>query len=249
MSKPWTGYDRMAAHLEPAATRLAQVVGAGHGVVVDVGSGSGNGLRAARAMGLHAIGLDLSPEQLAAAASAGAPQVRGDAATLPFRSDGVDGVTSNFGVVFSPRVGDALHEIARVLHPEARFAFTSWRPGGWPQAGLDCFARHLGITAPRFPVELGDPDRGGAHLEAAGLAVVAVEYGTLTWSSADLDVALETITTAAGGLRSLRQRLEAAGSWAAAAIDFRAELEVRSRSTSAGVEIDDPFVLYQAVRR
>lgn len=239
----------MAAHLEPAARRLADIAQPAVGVVVDVGSGSGNGLRASRAVGSAIVGLELSAQQLAVAATLGVPQVRGDAACLPFRSTSVAAVTSNFGVIFSPTVDACFAEIARVLRTDGRLVFTAWCDGGWPQAGLSCFAGHLHVHAPNFPVSLGAIDHTEAVLDAAGLVLDAAEEDLLTWECPDLDAAVETITTAAGGLRALRRRLELAGSWNAAASDFRLLLAERARSTAAGIAIDDAYVLYQAVPR
>ncbi|MEM1334839.1 MAG: methyltransferase domain-containing protein, partial [Actinomycetota bacterium] len=113
MAERWSGYERMARHLAPAADRLAGVVQRPDSFVLDVGSGSGNGLRAASSVGLPVIGLDRDDDQLDAARAIGAPLVRGDAVTLPFRHHAVTSITSNFGIIFAADIAAAFAEVAR----------------------------------------------------------------------------------------------------------------------------------------
>lgn len=67
-STRWSSYDTMGQHLLPAATMMAERVQGRIGPWLDIGSGSGNVLRAAQDMGRAAIGLDTSTDQIRSAA-------------------------------------------------------------------------------------------------------------------------------------------------------------------------------------
>ncbi|MEM9612632.1 MAG: methyltransferase domain-containing protein [Actinomycetota bacterium] len=248
MTQRWTHYDRLAAHLAPAAALLVERGGVDPGTVIDIGTGSGNGLRAAAAadLAIDAIGLDLSPDQLEAAGAVGAPLVRGDAAALPFRSGGVDGAMSNFGIIFAPDHGRTLTEVARILRPGGRFAFTAWEPDGWPEPARQALAGRLGRRLPPFPTALGHPERAHAVLEEAGLRPVETEHLSLRWHFDDLDDAVDGLTEAAGGLRVLRRAIENQHGWDSARADLRAVIEPHGEAGADGLAIVDRYVLFVA---
>jgi ubiquinone/menaquinone biosynthesis C-methylase UbiE len=87
--------------------------------VLDVGCGPGRYLAKFPEMvpGGQAIGIDLSAG-MAAEARAVAEVVVGDAQALPFPDTSVDGVIAAHMLYHVPEVDTALHEFARVVHPE-----------------------------------------------------------------------------------------------------------------------------------
>lgn len=246
MSRRWSRYDRMAAHLAPAAELLAARVGSVPGLVIDVGSGSGNGLRAAKAVGQPVVGIDRAAEQLDSAKAVGAPQVRGDAVCLPFRTGSVAGAVSNFGIIFAADQEAALVEVARSLRPGGRLAITAWQPDGWPQPARQALASHLDRNLSPFPTDLGVPARGRKILERAGFVRIEVESLALVWEFADVDEAIDELSEAAGGLRMLRRELEDCGRWSAAADDLQTVIEPRCEPGDTGVTISDRYILYVA---
>ncbi|MEM9564436.1 MAG: class I SAM-dependent methyltransferase [Actinomycetota bacterium] len=264
MSQRWRHYDRMAAHLAPAAERLLARVGPMAGLVIDLGSGSGNGLRAAAAVGRPIVGIDLAAEQLAAARPIGVPLVRGDVTTLPIRTGSAAAAVSNFAVIFAADRPAVFAEVARGLRPGGRFAFTAWTDDGWPQPAREALAAHLDRRLPPFPTDLGRSATAEAMLVDAGFGSIEVEHGELAWTFADIDVAVDELSEAAGGLRLLRRDLEAQGRWTEAAADLRAVIEPRCQPTGGaatdpdgdtddvgagpgpGVIVVDRYVLYVA---
>lgn len=246
MAGRWTNYDRMAAHVAPAAELLLARLGPVAGVVLDVGSGSGTGLRMAAAGGQPIVGIDLAAEQLDASRVIGVPLVRGDVTALPIRTGALAGVVSNFAIIFAADRSVALAEVARGLRVGGRFAFTAWTPDGWPQPAREVLAGHLDRPRPPFPADLGAPATARALLAEAGFGRVEVERRELVWTFADVDAAVDGLSAAAGGLRLLRRALEERGRWSEAAADLRAVFEPRCVPAGDGVTVVDRYVLYTA---
>lgn len=244
----WIGYDRMAQHIAPAAAMLAKRVVTGGGPSLDIASGQGSGLRCAAARGAWAVGIDNSMDQLDAASTHGLPQVRGDAQRLPFRADSFSSATSNFGLIFARHPEGVFAEIQRCLRPRGHLAFSAWVPDGWPGAARSILGSHLGREPSPFPVSLGDASGVDEALRAAGLEVVNTEISILRWAFRDLDDAVETLTTSAGGLRALRTRLSEVGRWEAARAELRAEFATRCFSSPALCTLDDQWLLVEAIK-
>ena len=106
--------------------------------VLEVGSGAGQCSRWVRAQGGRGIGLDLSHRQLQHSrrldevTGLAVPSVRGTATALPFRDASFDAVFSSFGALqFVADLDDAVAEVARVLRPGGRFAFSITHPTRW----------------------------------------------------------------------------------------------------------------------
>jgi SAM-dependent methyltransferase len=109
-----------------AVALFLEAVGPVPGQVLDLACGAGRHLRALRARGVRAMGMDLSMPLLREGGrrDASAPRVRGDMRHLPFREGAFQGVTSfftSFGY-FEAEDEDlgVLREVGRVL-----------QPGGW----------------------------------------------------------------------------------------------------------------------
>lgn len=120
---------------EDDAGVLGEVIGRD---VLEVGSGAGQCSRWARARGARSIGLDLSLRQLQHSrrideeTGVVVPSVRGTATALPFGNDRFDVVFSSFGALQFVRDLDlAIGEVARVLRPGGRFAFSITHPTRW----------------------------------------------------------------------------------------------------------------------
>jgi len=106
--------------------------------VLEVGSGAGQCSRWVRAQGGDGFGLDLSLRQLQHSrridedTGVSVPSVLGTATALPFPDRSFDVVFSSFGALqFVSDIGVAVAEVARVLRPGGRFAFSVTHPTRW----------------------------------------------------------------------------------------------------------------------
>jgi ubiquinone/menaquinone biosynthesis C-methylase UbiE len=125
-----TTFQRMAAslYLKPGGT------------LVDLGCGRGGpGLSVARQTGANLIGIDLSSVGVALAreraAAAGVTErarfVVGDVAATGLPNASCDAAMSLDVLVFVPDKPAAMREVARILRPHGRFAFTTWEHPGY----------------------------------------------------------------------------------------------------------------------
>ena len=115
--------------------RVAAALGVGPGAtLVDLGSGSGGpSLWVARQTGAQVVGIDVSTVGVAQANARAqtegvADRVRfqvSDITTLPLPAASVDAAMSVDMLVFVPDIEAVMAEVARVLRPGARFAFTA----------------------------------------------------------------------------------------------------------------------------
>jgi SAM-dependent methyltransferase len=115
--------------------RIAAALGVGpDATLVDLGSGSGGpSLWVARQTGAQVVGIDVSTIGVAQAnaraqAEGVADRVRfhvSDIATLPLPAASVDAAMSVDMLVFVPDIDAVMAEVARILRPGARFAFTA----------------------------------------------------------------------------------------------------------------------------
>ncbi len=106
--------------------------------VLEVGSGAGQCSRWVRSQGGRGFGLDLSLRQLQHSrrlddsTGVAVPSVLGTATALPFADSSFDVVFSSFGALqFVKDIDVAVAEVARVLRPEGRFAFSITHPTRW----------------------------------------------------------------------------------------------------------------------
>lgn len=106
--------------------------------VLEVGSGAGQCSRWVRCHGGRAIGLDLSWRQLQHsqriddATGITVPSVLATATQLPFAERSFDVVFSSFGALqFVADLAETIGEVARVLRPGGRFAFSITHPTRW----------------------------------------------------------------------------------------------------------------------
>ncbi|MEV6925315.1 class I SAM-dependent methyltransferase [Dactylosporangium sp. NPDC051485] len=106
---------------------LRRLLGAGHGVCLDVCCGTGVQADELRALGWRPVGLDLSGGQLRHAVRR-LPVVRADAAVLPFADGAVSAVDCVLASTDVPDYAAVLREVARVLQPGGRFVHIGVHP-------------------------------------------------------------------------------------------------------------------------
>lgn len=106
--------------------------------VLEVGCGAAQCARWSRSQGARAVGLDLSFRQLQHGrridleSGLGVPTVCATATALPFADDSFDVAFSAFGALqFVYDAQAAVAEVARVLRPGGRFAFSVTHPVRW----------------------------------------------------------------------------------------------------------------------
>ncbi len=151
----------LAAHTE----RLFAAAAVGRDEhVLDVGCGTGETTRACaeRAVGGHALGVDLSTAMLERArmraADAGLTNVdfeHGDAQVYPFASEHFDLVVSRFGVMFFDDPVAAFVNIGRAAKPGGRLALVVWQElarNEWITVARDALAvgRDLPVPGTRY---------------------------------------------------------------------------------------------------
>jgi len=93
----------------------------GGSLVLDLACGTGDLAQELTDRGARAIGVDFSAGMLAAS-NVSTPLVRGDAARLPLRDAGFDGVVSGFALRNFVELTGVFSEVARVLRSGGRFA-------------------------------------------------------------------------------------------------------------------------------
>lgn len=213
-------YERTAELLLPAAQVLVDAIAPSAGErLLDLGAGTGNAALLAAGAGAEVTAVDPSARLLSVAARAaqqrGVPlrcEV-GQASDLPAARHSFDCVVSNFAVIFAPDAEAAVAEIARVLRPGGRAAFTAWLPGG-ALGTLAAVAQELVRTAIGAP----PPPPGFPWHEAAAvselfnrheLSTTAAGRHELTFHDASpeafLDAELQTHPLAVAGFEVLRR--------------------------------------------
>jgi SAM-dependent methyltransferase len=137
--------------------------------VLELGSGAGQCSRWVLERGGRPVGLDLSYRQLQHShridleTGVHVPVVQATASELPFASDSFDIVFCSFGALqFLADIDVAVDEVARVLRPGGRFAFSITHPTRWSfpddpdEAGLTVSQSYWDRT----PYVETDPDTG-----------------------------------------------------------------------------------------
>jgi SAM-dependent methyltransferase len=122
-------YDEYnAAAAEQHAAHLAELLGPGDGLCLDLGCGTGQYLDAIAGTGRTAMGLDFSSDQLRVAARRGHPLLRGDGAALPFAEEVFPTVVIMWVSTDVDDFGAVLRETARVLRPGGLLVFYGVHP-------------------------------------------------------------------------------------------------------------------------
>lgn len=118
---------------------LADLLGPGDGVAVDIGCGTGQSAGVVRGLGYEPVGVDLSIDQLRIAARRLAV-AQATAHALPLRSGSVTTAYTTFTTASWGDLGQSLSEISRVLAPGGRIVNIGVHPcfnGGYSLAEDD----------------------------------------------------------------------------------------------------------------
>ena len=214
--------------------------------LLDIGCGTGALLEAAVAAGTDAVGVDISPSMVEAAARRvpGASVVVADAQTTDLLAavpgEPFDRVVSRFGVMFFDDPVAAFANIRAAVAPGAELAFACWRA-----EERDVFMSGLAPLAARMELPFAPPTVGvpgplglgtsvviGDVLTEAGWFDVIVEAldVTLDYSFDGSDGVEERLAMALSGMlgRSAQAELEprlGPDAWAALLDEARAELQ------------------------
>ncbi len=185
-TKEAAAYDSLLGRVSTqVAEPLLEAVGAGKGTrVLDVATGPGYVAARAAERGAEVVGLDFSDTMLAFARTR-APDVefvQGDATALPFEDATFDAVTVAFLLLHLGTPERAVGEVARVLRPGGRAAFSVWdvpARGRWIGVFFEAFTlagAHPPAGVPAGPsfFRFADEAAFTALVEGAGLAGVGV---------------------------------------------------------------------------
>jgi len=172
-------YERLAGLVAPGAA------------VLDLGCGDGYLVELLVDRGCRAIGLDLSPEELALARAnvrrITCPELHryvcGRAQALPLGDQALDVVVCHLAFMLFDELEQVVAELGRVLVPGGRFIAVL---GGGPTAhGSDAFHRFLAIAGPQLRgLGPGDPR---ARTEAGWRALFAT-WSDVTFERHELDL-------------------------------------------------------------
>jgi SAM-dependent methyltransferase len=157
-----------------AATAARRAAG---GRVLDLGCGLGHDLQRLAAVGTHPVGLDVSAQALARAATHGYPVVRADAGALPFATDSFAGCRIERVLQHVDDPGRILNEVVRVVRPDGVVAvfepdWTSFRIGSEVVADGSLPARFVAARHPDIGARVAE------LLRARGCTVLDVTVET-----------------------------------------------------------------------
>ncbi len=154
-------------------------------VVLDVGCGTGDFVRALARRGARAVGLDLSAGMLSCARADGQLLVRADAASLPVRAASLDAAVSGFALRNFADLPAVLAELGRAVRPGGRIAllevdmpsnhlvrrgYELWFRGAVPRIGRLLSDGDAYRYLPRSVAYLPPPEELLGMLAAAGFA-------------------------------------------------------------------------------
>jgi SAM-dependent methyltransferase len=194
-----TGWEQAAAVYDDAFARLTSqsipalvaALGLSPGQrMLDVCCGPGYVAAQGARQGAEVTGLDFSSAMIARA-KAHYPQPHfqeGDAQALPFADAAFDAVSMNYGLLHLDQPERALAEVARVLRPGGRFAFTVWAPPNQTlgfQMVLGAIEAHGRMDVPLPPgppfFQFSDPAAVRSALEHVGLRDVQSTIVPQVW--------------------------------------------------------------------
>jgi enediyne biosynthesis protein CalE5 len=191
---------------------------------LDLGSGTGYpALLGAQTVGPDGrmIGMDLAEQMLAVArrkaTALGLANVTfrtGDATSLPFEANSIDGVTSRFCLMFLPEIPKAAAEIVRVLRPGSWVATAVWSaPEKNPSIALSMEAINQVVelpppdpTAPGI-FRLAKPGDLAGIMQQAGLVDVSDQEFLAEWSYASAEEYFTSLMEIAAPIQNLMMKL------------------------------------------
>ncbi len=252
------GYaDSFAVATRVVAQHLTDAVEAGPQTrVLDLCTGHGVVASVLAARGASVVGLDFSEPMIALARSAvpSAEFVQGDAMAMGFEDRRFDAVTIGFGVPHFPDPQRGLSEVARVLKPGGRLAFSIWQGKGSDGAFGWLFDAVERLGDPTVTLPEG-PD---AHLltdsSIAASMVADAGFTTITSDNIATEIGLSVPealfdTFARGAVRAASLP---SGQPDANRAAIRADLATRTRSEGVrhvqGYRVPAPSVIVSATR-
>lgn len=176
--------ERFSNATNLVAEHLSDAVNASDGLsILDLCTGHGVVAAELAGRGAQVTGLDFSPAMIALAEARvlDAQFMVGDAMAMAFGDDSFDAVTIGFGIPHLPDPQTGLAEVARVLKPKGRLAFSIWQGKG--SAGgfgwlFEAVGRHgdKDVTLPEGPDAhaFGVADVARPVLEGLGFTDVAL---------------------------------------------------------------------------
>ena len=131
-------FGMIAWHTQYPCELLCEAIGLRAGQkVIDVATGSGNGVFSAIRRGCEGVGTDYVPalieraRERAAAERMPAQFEVADAEAVPFPDGSFDVVMSAFGSMFAPNQEKAANELIRLCKPGGKIALANWTPAGF----------------------------------------------------------------------------------------------------------------------
>jgi uncharacterized protein YbaR (Trm112 family)/SAM-dependent methyltransferase len=178
---------------------LSELLGAGSGIALNIGCGTGRAAAVLRGLGYRPLGVDLAADQLRLAA-ARLPVVQGTAHELPIASGSVPLAYSTFTTASWGDLGLSLREIHRVLSPGGRFA----------SVGVHlCFNGGYSVALPDGSVKTREGYRTSGYLPPSHFSgTVRSRVGGWHWPLAELfnaviDAGFRLTRVIEGGARSV----------------------------------------------
>lgn len=247
-------YHRTAEYLFPASVAAVAAIDAEPGaLVVDSGTGTGNGAVAATDRGYRVIGIDNSAEQIDEArrrlAGRDATFLVADAQELPVPDGDAAAAISIFGIIFATDPHRALAELARCVRPGGQVIFTCLNSTGWPVVSRKLLAAELGRPAPPFPDSWSTADVATAAAEAAGLGDVRASWEELRFVLDPEFGIADQVSSQMGVLAAQRDALETAGRWSPAQQKLDELLGARVRRIDGAPMLVDEYLLVRGTRR
>ncbi len=222
--------------------------------LLDVATGPGYVAAAAAARGAKVTGIDFS-EPMIARASKLNPTIDfqvGDAEALSFSDASFDAAVMSFGILHLAQPELAMSEVARVLKPGGRFAFTAWaKPEEAVGFGIILTAIQThgnpAVQLPKGPpfFRFSEPAECERTLREAGFSDVDVTSIPLVWRFSGPDELFAAIFN--GGVR-IRAVLRAQSDEALRAIRNAARDATNKYMRGSIVELSMPAVLATAVK-
>jgi ubiquinone/menaquinone biosynthesis C-methylase UbiE len=143
------GHSRKVA--EEAVRRLRHVPVQPNWSYLDVGCGNGAAaLRVAGTFGIHVVGVDVDPQQIALARSAAGDRTdalftTADVTCLPFDDGRFDIVATNKTTHHVPQWLSAIAEMRRVLKPQGYLVYADLKTPSWLAWVMKPLAGHAGV--------------------------------------------------------------------------------------------------------
>jgi ubiquinone/menaquinone biosynthesis C-methylase UbiE len=136
---------------EAAVRRLAHMPVQVGWLYLDVGCGNGAAARlVAATSGMHVVGVDVDPDQIALARSRTDPRsdarfIAADATCLPFGDGLFDIVATNKTTHHVPQWSSALSEMTRVLKPHGYLVYADLKTPSWLAWAMRAMTSHVGV--------------------------------------------------------------------------------------------------------